>query len=122
MFAISYVRSTIALPTVAGVILAVTAPTQAYQIVQKMNQAESRDPSGRITVEASVINVIQCNGAGENGGQYYIYQYINRPGFRAIQPPNWGSPIGGQDFATFDQAAAACGTGGTGPDAPLPPQ
>jgi len=32
-----------------------------------------------------------------NGGSFYIYQYVNRLGFRAILPPNWGRAIGGRD-------------------------
>ena len=68
-----------------------------------MNQAEQRDGTGRITVEASIIHVIRC-GSGE---QFYIYQYVNRPGFRAIRPPHWGAPLGGRDFVTFGDAVGA---------------
>ena len=61
-------------------------------------------------MEASNIHVIACNGAGENGGQFYIYEYLNRPGFRAILPPNWGNALGGRDFGTYQEAASvACG-------------
>src|ERR1700754_2572278 len=85
-------------------------PAGAYQATQRFNQAEQRSPTGQIQVEASVITVISCNSPGEHGGQYYIYQYLNRAGFRAIQPPNWGNAIGGGDWSTFEQAAgAACG-------------
>jgi hypothetical protein len=86
----------------------------AYQTVQSTNQAEARDGSGRITVEASVIHVISCNAPGENRGQFYIYQYTKRAGFRAIAPPQWGNPIGGRDFGSFAEAASiACAGPGT---------
>src|SRR5450432_1565225 len=87
----------------------------ANQAVQRFNQGEQRDTYGRLTVEASVITVVNCNGAGENGGQFYIYQYLNRAGFRAIRPPYWGQAIGGRDWASYAQAVgAACGGGGGG--------
>ncbi|MDP2312182.1 MAG: hypothetical protein Q8P41_04700 [Pseudomonadota bacterium] len=86
-----------------------SAPAHAYQSVHDFAQEEVRDANGKVTVEASIIHVIQCNAEGENGGQFYIYQFTDRAGFRAIQPPAWGSPIGGKDFDTFDEAAtAAC--------------
>jgi hypothetical protein len=89
------------------------APTagSAYQILQQAQQPQAIDPAtGRITVEASIIHVVACNGAGENGGQFYIYQYVNRPGFRAVRPPIW---VGiGPDQPTFAHAVAvACGLG-----------
>jgi hypothetical protein len=94
---------------------AVAMPAQAYQTLQTFNQAESRDRAGRLLVEASTISAIACNGPGENGGQYYIYRYLNRPGFRAIRPPEWARAIGGRDWSTFQQAVtAACG-GAQGP-------
>lgn len=97
-------------------LMAMALPAAGAQAVQRYNQAEQRDGYGRITVEASVITVVNCNGAGENGGQFYIYQYVNRAGVRAIQPPYWGQPIGGRDWATFEQAAyAACGAGRNNP-------
>jgi hypothetical protein len=48
-----------------------------------------------------------------NGRTFYLYQYTVRaagqPTFRAIRPPNWGSPLGGRDFAAESEAlAAAC--------------
>jgi hypothetical protein len=99
----------------AGALLAfllVRSPeAQAFAIVRSFDQAEQRDASGKVTDEASTIHEVACSSPGENGGKYYIYQYKDRPGFRAILPPNWGSPIGGRDFDTQDQAiAAACGT------------
>jgi len=89
-------------------------PASASQAIQRFNQPEQRDAYGRLTVEASVITVVSCNGPGENGGQFYIYQYVNRPGFRAVRPPYWGQAIGGRDFASYEQANyAACGGGVT---------
>jgi hypothetical protein len=97
----------------AAAIGSIAAPTQASQVIQQFQQAEQRAPSGQLLVEESTINVVACNGAGENGGQYYIYQYHKRPGFRAISPPNWAQAIGGRDWPTLGEAAsAACGSGG----------
>jgi len=75
---------------------------QGCQMGQTFNQAESRDAYGRLTVEAAAIDVVICSGQ-----QFYIYQYLNRPGFRAIRPPNWAQAIGGRDYATFAEALAA---------------
>lgn len=96
----------------AAVALSLTGvPASAHKAVQRFNQPQQLDAYGRLAVEASVITVMNCNGAGENGGQFYIYQYVNRAGFRAIKPPNWGQALGGRDWATYEQAAAvACGT------------
>ena len=81
----------------------------ARLVVKQIQQAESLDASGRIRVEAAVIHVLACAGPGENEGQFYIYQYVKRSGFRAVQPPDWGHAIGGGDFATFEEAtSAAC--------------
>ncbi len=89
-------------------------PRAAYTEVSRFPQGEQRGPDGRIIVEASIIHVINCAG----GGQYYVYQYTNRPGYRAILPPNWSNAIGGRDFATYAQAASvACG-GYVSPPAP----
>jgi hypothetical protein len=113
-------RSRMTLTAAVAVLAASTAPGLAYHIDQRTNQAETRDPSGRVTTEASVINIFRCDGPAENEGQYFIYQYIKRPGFRAIQPPNWSSSIGGKEFATFEEAAAAaCATVSVGPNDPL---
>jgi hypothetical protein len=98
----------------AGALLAMTSAVlpfvsqaaHAYTITGKNHQAEQR-AGNRITVEESWIHIVVCNGAGEKGGQYYVYQYVKRNGFRAILPPNWGSPIGGRDFGSFAQAASA---------------
>ena len=94
---------------------------QAHQITNRFYQAQQTDAYGRLTVEASIISVVQCNGAGENGLQFYVYAYQNRPGFRAIYPPYWSSPIGGHDFATFGQAASiAChASSGSQPSTPV---
>ncbi len=75
--------------------------------VQKTNQPESRDASGRIRVEAATIHVMNC----PSRGQIYVYQYLNRSGFRAIRPPDWGRAIGGRDFPTFEQAQQAAAAG-----------
>ena len=91
-----------AIATTAIALSLTNVPASAHQAVQRFNQAEQRDAYGRLTVEASVITLVNCNGAGENGGQYYIYQYVNRAGVRAILPPNWSQAIGGRDWATYD--------------------
>lgn len=101
----------------AGVALVLApAPGHAYQIVRDISQPEQRDANGVLTVEAAVIHVVACNSPGEKGGQFYIYQYLNRPkdrpGFRAILPPYWSKALGGRDFASFGEAVAiACGSG-----------
>lgn len=101
-----------AIATAAAALSLVITPATASQAVQRFNQGEQRDAYGRLTVEASVITVLNCNGAGENGGQFYIYQYTNRPGVRAIRPPYYAQAIGGRDWANYGQAvAAACGGG-----------
>jgi hypothetical protein len=74
-----------------------------WKVLSVTQQPESRDATGKITVEASIIHVV----AKENGEQFYVYQYVNRPGFRTIRPPDWGHAIGGQDYPTFEQAVAA---------------
>ena len=76
-----------AIATTVAALSITNVPASAHQAVQRFNQAEQHDVYGRLAVEASVITVVNCNGAGENGRQYYIYQYVNRPGFRAILPP-----------------------------------
>ena len=70
-----------------------------------LRQDEVRDGSGKITVEAATIHVIACGGGSTPG--IYVYEYTNRPGFRAVQPPNWGTALGGRDFNTLAQAIAA---------------
>lgn len=83
------------------------APAKA-KVVQRFDQPEARDPSGRVTVEAATIQVIVCDGAPSTR-RHYIYQYAKRQAFRAILPPAWGSAIGGRDFGTYDEAVnAAC--------------
>lgn len=92
--------------TFAGAMLALTVTSNtahAYQQIKKFEQPESR------TEENAMITVIVCDGPQENGGQFYIYQYLSRPGFRAIRPPNWSDSIGGRDYPTFELAAdVAC--------------
>jgi hypothetical protein len=94
---------TVALVAISG------GAANAYQQTGTITQAETRDTNGRFITEASIIHTIVCNAPNENQGQFYIYQYLHRAGFRAIQPPNWGSAIGGQDFSSFEAAAStAC--------------
>jgi hypothetical protein len=101
----------------AGLLSAWAWTAQAQQVIQQFDQPESRDASGRITVEAAHINVISCSGR-----TIYIYGYGRDqlrvvPGFRAVLPPpagNW-TIIGG-DFPTYQQAvASACGTAALSP-------
>jgi len=77
------------------------------QVQQVTNQPESRDASGRITVEAATIKVFSCPT-----GLTYLYQYVNRNAFRVVKPPNWSSPVGGRDFGTCEQAMAAAANAG----------
>lgn len=91
-----------------AVVSALTSvPAHAYQPTQQFNQAEQRAANGQLMREEALITVVACNGPGETGGQRYIYQYLRRSGFRAINPPNWGQPLGGRDWASFEQAAGA---------------
>jgi hypothetical protein len=101
-------RSAVAAAVLGGIALIAHAAS-AYQITQRFDQPESRDTSGRVTVEAARIHVLTCNGSGENLKQVYIYEYLNRSGFRAVLPPDWGRPLGGRDWSSFDDAArVAC--------------
>jgi hypothetical protein len=99
---------------VLGVIagcLFVAGSVHAAQFSQGSQQAERRDASGRIITEAAAIVPFVCNGAGENGGSYYLYKYVKRSAYRVVHPPDWGHPIGGHDFGTQGQAVGiACGT------------
>ncbi len=70
--------------------------------LQKLQQPESRDSSGRITVEAALIHVLSCSGR-----QTLIYHYEKRSAFRVIVPPDYGHAIGGRDFASYADALAA---------------
>jgi hypothetical protein len=72
--------------------------TAACKEVQTFDQPETRVGT-KITVEASTIHVMDCNGI-----QTYVYEYLNRPGFRVINPPDWGHVIGGKDFQTLAEA------------------
>jgi hypothetical protein len=86
-------------------------PSGAYQVVGlPVVQPQSLSPDGRtIATEAATIRAVDCNGARENHKKFYVYEYLNRNGFRAIRPPDWAHPVGGRDYATFQQAAAiAC--------------
>jgi hypothetical protein len=91
----------------AAILIAAAMPAPAYQTLKQVPQDEQRGPAGNILVEESVITVVACNDPGENGVQHYIYRYVKRASFRAIRPPDWGKPIGGRDWATFQEAAAA---------------
>jgi hypothetical protein len=119
----SSTRGPLALARVGHAILATVVlcaqPAHAYQVTQQMNQPEARDASGRITVEASIIHVVACNGAGENGGQFYVYQYVNRPGFLAIKPPEWTRHIGGRQYASFQEAAGVACAAASPPPPPV---
>ena len=76
-------------------------------VLRVLGQQEARDYWGHITQEAATVRIVACNGSGR---QVYIYQYLNRPGFRAILPPDFGHALGGRDFATYDEAVrAGCG-------------
>ncbi len=75
--------------------------------VQTVNQPEQRDASGAITVEASIIHVMNCPG----NRQVYLYEYLNRTAFRVINPPNWSRPVGGRDFGSSDEALSVAATG-----------
>lgn len=74
-------------------------------VIGSLSQAEARDGSGKVTVEAATIHVVACGGGATPG--IYVYQYVNRAGFRAIKPPDWGRALGGRDFATLDEAIGA---------------
>jgi hypothetical protein len=100
---------------IAAILIAAAMPAPAYQTLQQFPQVEQRGAAGNILVEESVIAVVACNDPGENGVQHYIYRYVKRAGFRAIRPPDWGRPIGGRDWATFQEAAAAACQGSPPP-------
>lgn len=70
-----------------------------------MDQAEMRDAAGKVTVEASTIHVMACGGGSKP--DIYVYEYKARRAFRAVQPPNWGTALGGKDFPTFSEAVSA---------------
>ena len=60
-------------------------------------------------VEKANIIAIRCSDRRE----YYIYSYFRKagPNYRAIEPPHWGSPIGGVDYSTYEDAVhVACYT------------
>jgi hypothetical protein len=107
---------------VTGVVLAVGSasaatfgpPTFQPQAVQ----------NGQLVRLAANIYQTSCNGGGENGRQYYLYEYVdgNRrvrtdvPAYRVIAPPDYGHAIGNRDWSSWQQAIAyACGSeAGTG--------
>ena len=99
MFRLSPLSNYSAIAAAAVALSLTNVPASAHQALQRFNQLEQRDAYGRLMVEASVITVVNCNGAGESGRQYYIYQYVNRAGVRIILPPYWGQMVGGRPWA-----------------------
>ena len=94
-------RRLVALAAAAVLEAALTLPACAYQIVENVTQTETRGPSGQVTREAAVIHVVVCNGAGENGRRFDVYEYPNQRGFRAIEPPNYSRlRLGGGQIGT----------------------
>ena len=99
-----------AIPGVAATPAAKAASATFGQVIQ---QAEQRDATGKLTVEAARIIPFACGGKS-----YYLYHYVSRPAgqpaFRAILPPDYAHPLGGKDFSTSAQAVtAACSGVGT---------
>ena len=45
----------------------------ACPILQTINQPESRDAAGKITVDASIIRVVNCDSRAGTPQQFYIY-------------------------------------------------
>ena len=68
------------------------------ELVGTFKQSERRDAGGHTVREAATVYVVRCNGR-----RLYVYEYLNRGGFRAIQPPD-SRPIGGRDFETYEDA------------------
>ena len=68
------------------------------ELVGTFKQSERRDAGGHTVREAATVYVVRCNGR-----RLYIYEYVNRGGFRAIRPPD-SRPIGGHDFETYEDA------------------
>jgi hypothetical protein len=48
---------------------------------------------------AATVYVVGCNGE-----RFHIYEFLNRPGFRAVLPTDTAHPIGGRDFETYEDA------------------
>ena len=84
----------------------ITAPAMAqmeYKVIGGSHQPAATN------VEKATIIAIRC----EDGHEYYIYSYFRAtgPNYRAIEPPHWGSPIGGKDYMTYEDAVhVACYT------------
>lgn len=97
---------------VAAAIGSIATPTQAYQIVPDAIVQHQVGPDTSPQVEESKIDIVNCNGEGENKAQFYIYKYQKRPGFRGVLPPYWGQ---GFDFSDYNQALAAAATACTTP-------
>jgi hypothetical protein len=83
--------------------------TTACKEVNKIEQPETKEGT-KITAEASTIHVMDCQGK-----QTYVYQYLNRTGFRVINPPDWGHAIGGKDFQSLTEAMNVAAGQTTGP-------
>lgn len=85
------------------------ANAETFDVLHRQHQPEDKAHK----IEKANIYIIQCSSTP--GEKFYIYQYFrneDRPNFRAILPPNWGAPIGGMDYWTFEQAVcAACADG-----------
>lgn len=83
-----------------------TSPALAqmdYEVIGGSHQPAANN------VEKSNIIAIRC----ADGREYYIYSYFRAtgPNYRAIEPPHWGSPIGGMDYTTYEDAVhVACYT------------
>ena len=98
-----------ALLCLAALCCASLAFAETYDVIHREHQPEDKARH----IEAANIYVITCGSHPEDN--YYIYQYFRgegRPNFRAIEPPEWGAPIGGMDYHTFETAVcAACAKG-----------
>ena len=96
-----HARST-AYATLAAVIIALSVvPGKSATLLEPI---QHQVPAPGVNVEESNIKKYSCNGQGENGGQIYVYVYLQRPGVRVISPPNWSTALGGRDFASEQEA------------------
>lgn len=94
--------------------LVATLFSSAFLITPAMAQMDykviggSHQPAAKNVEKANII-AIRCS----DGKEYYIYSYFREsgPNYRAIDPPHWGSPIGGMDYMTYEDAVhVACYT------------
>lgn len=89
--------------SVSSVHLAQTLYT--WRVIRTFRQNARSAAQGGFREEADITE-ISCNGRN-----YFIYRYFRPtpPNYRAISPPNWGTPLGGGDKYSFGEAAqAAC--------------